>query len=139
MFPIQNLPTYFSWTSSGLSQPLFINYSVTIIRTIYVKRQMKTCQYVEKTGKDMIFLAPGTLKAESLNILSKKKNQLQHQKPHFFFLKKKISFFFKKPRASWISKSLTETPFVFHRASNFSLIPGSAHFLLLQGLKSQLL
>ena len=32
-----------------------------------------------------------------------------------------------------------ETPFVFHRASNFSLIPGSAHFLLLQGLKSQLL
>ena len=47
----------------------------------------------------MIFLAPGTLKAESLNILSKKKNQLQHQKLHFF-LKKKISFFFKKARAS---------------------------------------
>lgn len=53
---------------------------------------MKTCQYVEKTGKDMIFLAPGTLKAESLNIFSKKKNQL-HQKLHFFFLKKKIDFF----------------------------------------------
>lgn len=98
---------------------------------------MKTCQYVEKTGKDMIFLVPGTLKAESLNIFSKKKKQL-HQKLHFF-LKKKIDFFFKKARASRISKCLTETPFVFHRASNFSLILGSAHFLLLQGLKSQLL
>lgn len=100
---------------------------------------MKTCQYVEKTGKDMIFLAPGTLKAESLNIFSKKKNQL-YQKLHFFFLKEKDRFFFfKKARASRISKSLTETPFVFHRASNFGLIPGSAHFLLFQGLKSQLL
>lgn len=53
---------------------------------------MKTCQYVEKTGKHMIFLAPGTLKAESLNILSKKKNQLQHQKLHFFFKEKDIFF-----------------------------------------------